>query len=76
MDVFQAFDALRAEAEIFEVKHRIRLHAEKSHSKLNLVLSRMAYRGRVPLSSDPAEQFEAYLNIKSQEVLRVDGELE
>lgn len=66
----EAFHALRAEAEVFEIKHRIRRHAAESQAKLDLVLSLMAYRGGIPLCADPADRFEAYLCLRSPEFLR------
>ena len=65
-----AFHILEAEAEVFEIRHRIRRHAERSHATLDLVLSLMVYRGGIPLLSDPAERFEAYLDLRSPEFLR------
>jgi hypothetical protein len=66
----EAFHALGAEAEIFEIKHRIRRHAAESHAKLDLVLSLMAYRGDLPLCPDPTDRFEAYLCLRCLEFLR------
>ncbi len=66
----EAFHALRALAEVFEIKHRIRRHAAESRVKLDLVLSLMAYRGATPLCADPADRFEAYLRLRSPEFLR------
>jgi hypothetical protein len=66
----EAFHMLKAEAEVFEIKHRIRRHAAKSHATLDLVLSKMAYGGGIPLSSNPDDRFEAYLCLRSPEFLR------
>jgi hypothetical protein len=66
----EAFHSLGAEAEIFEIKHRIRRHAAESRAKLDLVLSLMAYRGDLPLSPDPADRFEAYLCLRCPEFLQ------
>jgi hypothetical protein len=65
----EAFRALRTEAEIFEIRHRIRCLAAESQAKLDLVLSLMAYGGNIPLCSDPADRFEAYLSLRSPELL-------
>jgi hypothetical protein len=67
MEVFQA---LEAEARTFEIKHRIRRHAAESRAKLDLVLNLMAYSGMPPLCDDPADRFEAYLCLRSPELLR------
>jgi hypothetical protein len=66
----EAFHILKAEAEVFEIKHRIRRHAAKSHATLDLALSLMAYGGSIPLSSSPDDRFEAYLCLRSPEFLR------
>lgn len=66
----EAFDALRARAEAFEIKDRIRRHATESRAKLDLVLSLMAYRGALPLCNDPADRFEAYLDLRSRVFLQ------
>jgi hypothetical protein len=66
----EAFHILEAEAEVFEIKHRIRCHAAKSHATLDVVLSLMAHRGSIPLSSDRDDRFEAYLCLRSLEFLR------
>ena len=55
MSCTETFHALLAEAEVFEIKHRIRRHAAESRAKLDLVLSLMAYGGGIPLLSDPAD---------------------
>jgi hypothetical protein len=66
----EAFHILKAEAEVFEFKHRIRRHAARSHATLDLVLSLTAYGGSIPLSSNPDDRFEAYLCLRSPEFLR------
>jgi hypothetical protein len=66
----EAFQVLRAEAETFEVKCRIRRHAAESHAKLDLILSLMAYGGNIPFCSDAADRFEAYVCLRSPEFLR------
>jgi hypothetical protein len=66
----EAFHILKAEAEVFEIKHRIRRHAAKSHATLDLALSLMAYGGSIPLSSNLDDRFEAYLCLRSPEFLR------
>jgi hypothetical protein len=70
MEAFQLFHVLRVESEVFEIKHRIRVHAAKTYSNLSLVLQQLAYPGGVPLSSNPAEQLEKYLAIHSPDSLR------
>jgi hypothetical protein len=52
----ETYHALRAEADVFEVKHRIRRHAAESCAKLEIMLELMAYEGGVPLLSDPADR--------------------
>lgn len=61
----EAFNILEAEAEAFETRRRIRRHAAKSQANLDLVSSLMTYRGGLPLCSDPADRFEAYLCLRS-----------
>jgi hypothetical protein len=62
--------ALLAEAEVFEIKHRIRRRAAESCANLDLVLSLMAFEGGVPLLPDPADRFEAYLSLRGPDFLR------
>lgn len=59
----EAFHALVEEARMFEVKHRIRRHARESRAKLDLILSLMEYAAASPLCDDPADRFEAYLDL-------------
>jgi hypothetical protein len=66
----ETYHALRAEADVFEVKHRIRRHAAESCAKLEIMLELMAYEGGVPLLSDPADRLEAYLCLRGPEFLR------
>jgi hypothetical protein len=66
----EAHHALLAEAEVFEIKHRIRHHAAVSRARLDLALSLMAYEGGGPLLSDPADRFEAYLCLRGSDFLR------
>jgi hypothetical protein len=66
----EAFHILNPEAEVFEIKHRIRRHAAKSYAALDLVLSIMAYGGSIRLSSNPDDRFEAYLCLRTPEFLR------
>jgi hypothetical protein len=61
---------LKAEAEVFEIKHRIRCHAAESHARLELVLSFLAYGGAIRLLPDPADLFEAYLCLRPLDFLR------
>jgi len=66
----EAFAILKAESEIFEIKHRIRRHAEKSLATLELMLELMKHGGDLPLCPDRADRFEAYLLLRSPEFLR------
>jgi hypothetical protein len=66
----EAFHLLRAQAKVFEIKHRIRCHAAKSRAKLDHILSLMAYQGNIPFCPDPAKRFEAYLCVRSPEFLQ------
>jgi hypothetical protein len=66
----ETFHALETEAEVFKTKHRIRRHAAESRAKLDIVLSLMAYVGRIPLLSDPADRFEAYLCLREPDFFR------
>jgi hypothetical protein len=66
----EAFHILKAEAEAFEIKHRIRRRAAKSHATLDLALSKMAYGGSIPLLPNPDDRFEAYLCLRSPDFLR------
>ncbi len=66
----EAFQILEEEADLFNIRHRLRRHAAKSCAKLDTVLSLMAHPGRTPLLTDPAERFELYLYHLSPGVLR------
>ena len=66
----EAFHALRAESEIFEIKHRIRRHAAVSRDKLDRMLSLMEYSSDPPLCPDPADRLEALLCHRCPEFLR------
>jgi hypothetical protein len=66
----EAFHALGAEARAFEIRHRIRRHAAECRAKLDLTLSLMEYSAASPLCVDPADRFEAYLDLRSPEFLR------
>jgi hypothetical protein len=67
----EALKILEAEAEVFAIKHRIRRHASQSRARLDLVLALMSdtFVG-TPICSDPADRFEALLEIRSPEFLR------
>lgn len=66
----EAFNALGAEARIFEIRHRIRRHAAVCRAKLDLTLSLMEYSAASPFCDDPADRFEAYLDLRCPEFLR------
>ena len=66
----EAFHALGAEARAFEIRHRIRRHAAECRAKLDLTLSQMEYSAASPLCDNPADRFEAYLDLRSTEFLR------
>jgi hypothetical protein len=66
----EAFHALGAEARAFEIRHRIRRHAAECRAKLDLTLSLMEYSAASPLCDNPADRFEAYLDLRSTEFLR------
>ena len=66
----EALKILEAEAEAFEVRHRIRHHVAQSRDRLDLVLSLMSYSDAPPICPDPADRFEAYLGLRSLTFLR------
>jgi hypothetical protein len=66
----EAFRALAEESGAFEIRHRIRRHATESRAKLDLVLSLMAYQGSAPICEGLDDRIEAYLCLRTPELLR------
>jgi hypothetical protein len=62
---------LEAEAEVFEIKHRIRRHASQSRARLDLVLELMSDTdAAIPICPDLADRFEALLELRTPAFLR------